>query len=259
MTGSVSGIFESIPLHCLEARQVEQMQNLHWKFHQLQQKGSREWSNRHIICTYAKLHKREDQRQWGWNLRFFDCNFNESKDLSGDSLKKILPGGEKNKVFTAYLDTIATYANKLQESNIPVIFRPLHENTGGWFWWGTGNTAESYKSLYAYTREYLESKGVHNMLYVYSPNGPMETEEEYMSRYPGDAYVDILAFDYYNDFNTYPAEADTSFFNHLDQTCQVVSSIAKKHDKLAAISETGVRVMKENGSDNEGLLVKTIR
>lgn len=187
---------------------------------------------------------------------FFDCNFNESKDLSGDSLKKILPGGEKNKVFTAYLDTIAAYANKLQESNIPVIFRPLHENTGGWFWWGTGNTAESYKSLYAYTREYLESKGVHNMLYVYSPNGPMETEEEYMSRYPGDAYVDILAFDYYNDFNTYPAEADTSFFDHLDQTCQVVSSIAKKHDKLAAISETGVRVMKENGSDNEGLLVK---
>lgn len=187
---------------------------------------------------------------------FFDCNFNESKDLSGDSLKKILPGGEKNKVFTAYLDTIATYANKLQELNIPVIFRPLHENTGGWFWWGTGNTAESYKSLYAYTREYLESKGVHNMLYVYSPNGPMETEEEYMSRYPGDAYVDILAFDYYNDFNTYPAEADTSFFAHLDQTCQVVSSIAKKHDKLAAISETGVRVMKKDGSDNEGLLVK---
>ena len=50
------------------------------------------------------------------------------------------------------------------------------------------------------------------MLYVYSPNGPMETEEEYMSRYPGDAYVDILAFDYYNDFNTYPAEADYVVF-----------------------------------------------
>lgn len=58
--------------------------------------------------------------------------------------------------------------------------------------------AESYRSLYAYTRDYLESKGVHNMLYVYSPNGPLETEAEYMSRYPGDACVDILAFDYYN-------------------------------------------------------------
>lgn len=70
VTGSVSGILESIPLHCLEARQVEQMQNPHWKNPSVTAKGSREWSNRHIICTYAKLHKREDQRQWGWNLRF---------------------------------------------------------------------------------------------------------------------------------------------------------------------------------------------
>lgn len=170
-----------------------------------------------------------------------------------------MPGGEKNEVFKAYLDTIAFYANALEKENIPVIFRPFHEDTGGWFWWGSANTAESYRSLYAYTRDYLESKGVHNMLYVYSPNGPLETEAEYMSRYPGDAYVDILAFDYYNDFNTYPAEADTSFFDHLDQTCQVVSSLAKQHNKLAAISETGVRVMKKDGSDNEGLLVKIIR
>lgn len=187
---------------------------------------------------------------------FFNCDFNESKDTSGDSLKKILPGGEKNDVYTAYLDTIATYAKELQQDNIPVIFRPFHENTGSWFWWGSANTVESYKSLYAYTRDYLESKGVHNMLYVYSPNGPLETEEDYMKAYPGDAYVDILAFDYYNDFNTYPASADTSFFDNLDKTCSVVSSVAKKHDKLAAISETGTRVMKKDGSDNEGLLVK---
>ena len=187
---------------------------------------------------------------------FFNCDFNESKDTSGDSLKKILPGGEKNDVYTAYLDTIATYAKELQQDNIPVIFRPFHENTGSWFWWGSANTVESYKSLYAYTRDYLESKGVHNMLYVYSPNGPLETEEDYMKAYPGDAYVDILAFDYYNDFNIYPASADTSFFKNLDTTCSVVSSVAKKHGKLAAISETGTRVMKKDGSDNEGLLVK---
>lgn len=257
VTGSVSGIFgiDSLALFGSEAGGTDAKSALEKSINYSKKAAD----NGAIVTLSAHMPnftsaKIKDNGDGTYN--FFECNFNESKDLSGDSLKKILPGGEKNKVFTAYLDTIATYANELQESNIPVIFRPLHENTGGWFWWGTGNTAESYKSLYAYTREYLESKGVHNMLYVYSPNGPMETEEEYMSRYPGDAYVDILAFDYYNDFNTYPAEADTSFFDHLDQTCQVVSSIAKKHDKLAAISETGVRVMKENGSDNEGLLVK---
>lgn len=257
VTGSVSGIFgiDSLALFGSEAGGTDAASALQ-KSIDYSKKAAK---NGAIVTlsthmpnfTNAKIKKNADG-----TYDFYNCDFNEAKDLSGDSLKKILPGGEKNEVFKAYLDTIAFYANALERENIPVIFRPFHEDTGGWFWWGSANTAESYRSLYAYTREYLESKGVHNMLYVYSPNGPLETEAEYMSRYPGDAYVDILAFDYYNDFNTYPAEADTSFFDHLDQTCQVVSSLAKQHNKLAAISETGVRVMKKDGSDNEGLLVK---
>lgn len=187
---------------------------------------------------------------------FHECDFAEAKDLSNDSVKKILTGGEYNEVFNAYLDIIADYANQLGEDGIPVIFRPLHENTGSWFWWGSSNSVESYKSLYRYTRDYLEAKGVHNMLYVYSPNGPLTSEDEYLTRYPGDEYVDILAFDYYDDYNSYPAEPDDSYFTHLNETCKVVSSIAEKRNKIAAISECGVRVMKANGSDNEGLLVK---
>ena len=77
-----------------------------------------------------------------------------------------------------------------------------------------------------------------------------------MSYYPGDEYVDILAFDYYNDYNSYPASADNSFFDSLDTTCNIVSSIAAKRGKIPAIAECGVRVMKKDGSDNEGLLVK---
>ena len=257
VTGSVSGIFgiDSLALFGSEAGGTDAESALENSINyskKAAENGAIVTLSTHMPnFTNAKIKDNGDG-----TYDFYNCDFNEAKDLSGDSLKKILPGGEKNEVFTAYLDTIATYANELQKENIPVIFRPFHENTGGWFWWGSANTAESYKSLYAYTREYLESKGVHNMLYVYSPNGPLESEDEYMTAYPGDAYVDILAFDYYNDFNTYPASPDTSFFDHLDKTCQVVSSVAKKHDKLAAISETGVRVMKKDGSDNEGLLVK---
>ena len=47
---------------------------------------------------------------------------------------------------------------------------------------------------------YLQAKGVHNLLYVYSPNGPIDNESDYLSRYPGDAYVDVLGFDYYDDY-----------------------------------------------------------
>lgn len=187
---------------------------------------------------------------------FYNCDFSEAKDLSNTCAEQILPGGTYNEVFHAYLDIVVNYAKALQQDNIPVIFRPFHENTGSWFWWGSTNSIETYKSLYRYTKDYLESQGVHNMLYVYSPNGPLTSEEDYLTRYPGDEYVDILSFDYYDDYNTYPAESDGSFFENMDKTCEVVSGLAAKKGKIASISECGVRVMKKDGSDNEGLLVK---
>ena len=186
---------------------------------------------------------------------FTACNFAESKDLNNNCAEQILPGGAYNAQFNAYLDMIAEYALRLQDKNVPILFRPFHENNGGWFWWGSGTGVETYKSIYRYTEEYLGEKGVHNMLYVYSPNGPFTGESKYLERYPGDEYVDILAFDYYDDYNTYPATSDGSFYDSLKTSCQVVSGIAVQKGKLAAISETGVRVMKKDGSDNEGLLM----
>lgn len=185
---------------------------------------------------------------------FTACDFSESQDLNNNCAEQVLPGGAYNAQLNAYLDIIAEYALALQEDDIPLIFRPYHENNGGWFWWGSGTDVETYQALYQYTVTYLEEKGVHNVLYVYSPNGPFEDAESYLERYPGDEYVDILAFDYYDDYNTFPATADGSFFEDLETTCQIVSQIAEEKNKVSAISETGVRVMKADGSDNEGLL-----
>lgn len=185
MTGSVSGIFgiDSLALFGSEAGGTDAetaLENSIKYSKDAAKEGAIVTLSAHMPnFTSAKIKDNGDGI-----YDFFNCDFNESKDTSGDSLKKILPGGEKNEVYKAYLDTIAKYAKALQEDNIPVIFRPFHENTGSWFWWGSANTVESYKSLYAYTRDYLESKGVHNMLYVYSPNGPLETEEDYMKAYP---------------------------------------------------------------------------
>ncbi len=189
------------------------------------------------------------------SYNFTACDFSEAKDTSNNCAEQILPGGACNDRFTAYLDIIAEYANALQQDNIPVLFRPYHENTGSWFWWGSSTSVETYKSLWRYTQEYLQSKGVHNLIYVYSPNGPLSGAEEYLTRYPGDEYVDVLAFDYYDDYSTYPATFDDSFFKNLKTTCQVVSDLAAEKGKVAAISETGVRAMKKDGSDYEGLLV----
>lgn len=188
---------------------------------------------------------------------FSACDFSESKNLANNCSQEVLPGGKYNEQFTTYLDIIADYALALQADGIPLLFRPFHENTGGWFWWGAATTdTETYNALYRYTEDYLATRSVHNIIYVYSPNGPLTSEEEYAVRYPGDDYVDIVAFDYYNDYNTYPGEWSEDFMTSLNTTCQIVKSFADKHGKVAAIAETGVRVMKQDGSDNEGLLVK---
>ncbi len=200
--------------------------------------------------TNAKIAKNTDG-----SFDFTSCDFSESKDLSNNSGELILPGGEYNPQFNAYLDIIAAYAGRLQENGIPVIFRPFHECDGSWFWWGTSTGTETYKSIFRYTVEYLQAKGIHNMLYVYSPNGPVSDAGKYLERYPGDEYVDILAFDYYDDYSSYPATADGSFFAALEDSCKAVASIADAKGKVSAISETGARVMKKDGSDNEGLLV----
>ena len=185
---------------------------------------------------------------------FSKYDFESSKDLSGNCAENILPGKAYNALYNSYLDIIVDFAKQLQTDNIPVILRPLHENNGGWFWWGSSTKPEVYKALYRYTVNYFKDAGVHNFIYEYSPNGPITDEAYFLSRYPGDEYVDILAFDYYSDYASKDASYDESFMGGLKSSCEVIKAIADERGKVAAIAETGVRVTKDSG-DNNGLLI----
>lgn len=153
-----------------------------------------------------------------------------------------LPGGAYNKVYSGYLDQLADWANNLKDDQgklIPVIFRILHENTGSWFWWGEKqSTPEQYKTLYQYTVEYLrDKKGVRNFLYAYSPNNFWEvTEANYLQRYPGDAWVDVLGFDTYG-----PAENNAEWFKNVVANAALVTRMAEARGKVPVISEIGIR------------------
>src|SRR5699024_11676422 len=126
-------------------------------------------------------------------------------DTTGNVVENILPGGSKNAEFNQWLDNIAALAHDLKDENgeaIPVIFRPFHEQTGNWFWWGSHTTtSEQYKAVFRYTVEYLrDTKDVHNFLYGFSPGaGPGGAKERYLETYPGDDYVDIFGIDKYDD------------------------------------------------------------
>ncbi|SES78356.1 glycosyl hydrolase [[Clostridium] polysaccharolyticum] len=167
-------------------------------------------------------------------------------DLTGDTMNQILPGGKYNDKFNAYLDMIAEYANQVDGA---IIFRPFHENTGGWFWWGTATCdAETYKNVYRYTVEYLrDTKGVHNMLYEYGPSADAVTVADYEERFPGDEYVDIVGFDCYNNN---PKDDDT-FVNILKAQLDVTGEFASQHNKLLAVTETGMASTSVDKGDHQ--------
>lgn len=182
---------------------------------------------------------------------FSKCDFAESKDLT-PCADYILEGGAYNAQYNAYLDIIAEYALALQNENVPILFRPFHENSGGWFWWGTSTSADSYRAIWRYMVNYLQAKGVHNMLYVYSPNGPIDSADDYLSRFPGDAYVDVLGFDFYDDYADADKYTGDTYFEVLAKSCDVVANLAKDKNKIPAIAETGIRI---TGAGKDSLMV----
>lgn len=173
-------------------------------------------------------------------------------DTAGDPMNQILPGGKYNAVYNAYLDMIADYAKQVKTA---VVFRPFHENTGSWFWWGAAFCdAQTYKNVYRYTVEYLrDTKKVHNLIYAYSPsNSGAGTVSDFELRYPGDAWVDMVGFDMYD---RKPAD-DGVFMGQFKKQLKVVDTFAKKHKKLLAVSETGAADDPAPG-DNQTALLKT--
>ena len=177
----------------------------------------------------------------------YDYTIKDSYELTGDCMNNILPGGKFNDAYTSYLDLIAEYAKQV---NGPVLFRPLHENTGSWFWWGKAFCdAETYKSVFKYTVDYLrDDKNVHNFLYLYGPGSEAASEAEYEERYPGDNYVDMVGFDSYD---AKPSNSESyTFMKNFENTVKLTNSFAQKHNKLFAVTETGI------SNDSFGLLPK---
>ncbi len=172
---------------------------------------------------------------------FFDYSPNITE---GDVGRRIMPGGDLNEKYNRFLDMIAEFAVKcvdLEGERIPMIFRPFHESNGSWFWWGRPHLSdEDYIALFRYTCDYLSDvKGIKSFLYSYSMNGFFDCEEDVMSRYPGDDYVDIRGIDIYNDR---PHEGD-GFLDRLKSSLEILESCAMDHGKLYSIAEIGLRTL----------------
>ncbi len=160
---------------------------------------------------------------------------------SKEVVASILPGGIKHALYLQYLDKLADFMLSLKTDDgkfIPVIFRPFHEHTGSWFWWGKNLcTADDYKALWRFTVKYLrDTKNIHHLLYTYSTDR-FNTLNEYVERYPGDDIIDLLAFDLY--------DRGADFKDVLKNCAGIVSKLAAEKNKIGAMSETGGPIAKD--------------
>lgn len=159
----------------------------------------------------------------------------------------IIPGGERHEQYKAQLDVVASFFKSLRMGplaawgigpRIPVVFRPFHEHTGSWFWWGERHaTKADFIALWQFTVEYLRDvKGLDNVMYSYSTD-VFDTKEAYLDRYPGDAFIDVLGYDDYHSVVT--TATQETFVNRL----HMLVEMAEEHGKIAALTETGVETI----------------
>lgn len=159
--------------------------------------------------------------------------FNYTKAFKDSSCKEIDATSQVYKDIVADVDIVSGYFKQLEEKGIAVVWRPLHEASGGWFWWGTAS-AECYVQLYRLVFDRMvNTNKLTNLIWVWNINTDPKFGYDYSALnaawYPGDAYVDIVAVDIYDPLNDHNSAAN--YYN------KIVSDMGT--NKMIALSENG--------------------
>ena len=133
------------------------------------------------------------ERKW-WSGFYTDAtNFSLAKVLSKED-------AEGYNLLISDIDAIALQLTQLQNSGIPVLWRPLHEASGGWFWWGASG-AENFKKLWVLMYERLTfHHKLNNLIWIW--NGG---DKDW---FPGAEYVDLVGEDIYAPKRNYGSQAN---------------------------------------------------
>ncbi|HVG42861.1 MAG TPA: glycosyl hydrolase, partial [Chitinophagaceae bacterium] len=192
---------------------------------------------------------------WHFSNPISEGGFYWKDSVSLPAVRYMIPGGTAHQKYKEILQGIGEWAKNTKGADgkaVPMIFRPYHEFDGDWFWWGKGHTSRAdFISLWRFTVSYLrDSLGVHNFLYAFSPDNIFSNEKEYLERYPGDEWVDMVGMDNYGDMGRYNRYQVDSAILKL----KIVSDYAQKKGKLAAFTETGLESIQNPSWWNDVLL-----
>ena len=131
------------------------------------------------------------------------------------------PCGTRYQLVLRDLDAIALQLKKFRDANLPVLWRPLHEASGGWFWWGAKGPGPFIELWQLMHDRFVNYHGLHNLIWVYTVGDS--------AWYPGDDYVDIASMD------IYPSDPNSSLVGYWQDT-------QSRHEgvKLVTLSECGI-------------------
>lgn len=159
--------------------------------------------------------------------------FNYTKAFKDDKCAEI---DETSKVYQDIvndIDKVSAHLKNLEEQGVAVLWRPLHEASGGWFWWGVAEP-ECYVQLWRLMfNRMVNVNGNKNLIWVWNINTDPKFGYDYSALngawYPGAEYVDIVAVDIYDPLNNH--NSASNYWN------KIISEVGT--DKMIALSENG--------------------
>jgi len=141
------------------------------------------------------------------------------------------------KAMIADIDVISEYLKKFRDAAIPVLWRPLHEASGAWFWWGAKGATHCKTLWKLMFNRMTEVHGLNNLIWVWTS----DVDAGAYDWYPGDEFVDVIGMDIYPGENQHGSQ----YFSFI----KIMEIFSGK--KLITLSECGSvpdpALMKEYG------------
>lgn len=154
--------------------------------------GSDYWNNNGLITL-----------MWHWRDPLNKTGAFYTKDTDFDISKISDVNSDEYAAMVEDIDAIAVYLKQFKDANIPILWRPLHEAAGGWFWWGAKG-AQPCKDLWILMYERMVNHHkLNNLIWVWTS----DTNTDALDWYPGHSYVDIVGADIYAGYNAHGSQS----------------------------------------------------
>ena len=175
-----------------------------------------QWVNEYKGIATVTWHWNVPSEKGGEEVAFYVESTGNTPYTTFSISKALEEGTWEHEQLMADIEEIAKQLKKLKDADVPILWRPLHEAEGAWFWWGAEG-AEPCKKLYRFLYDQLTNVyGLDNLIWVWT-GYTFPTSADW---YPGDDVVDIIGYDKYNAKDGLPnlSSISSTFYSLVQST-----------------------------------------